>query len=130
AARAARLEELRRQIDATDAQITQVRLATVGENSALAQAQRDRLALEMEASKVKGQLRENANKRIAVVKQFIGARQGELQAQVGSLQQRRAELVGDLNTAESERAQLPRLASQYNDLRRERDAQEEQYNTY
>src|SRR5262249_55579958 len=53
-----RLQELRAQIDATDAQINQVRLTSVGENSALAQAQRDRLELEVEASKVKGNLRD------------------------------------------------------------------------
>jgi uncharacterized protein involved in exopolysaccharide biosynthesis len=127
---AKRLEDLRTQIAAIDAQISQVRLATVGENSALAQAQRDSLALELEAAKVKGHLRDAANHRIAVVNRFIAARKGEMDAQVGSLQQRRGELQTEFTTLDRERSQMPTLSSQYHDLRRERDAHEEQYVTY
>jgi uncharacterized protein involved in exopolysaccharide biosynthesis len=125
-----RLQELRAQVDAIDAQINQVRLSAVGDNTALGQAQRERLALEMEASRVKGRLRENTDKRIGVVKQFIAARRGELDAQIGTLQKRRNELQNDLEESEAEREHLPALSSQYRQLRRERDALEEEYNTY
>ncbi len=124
------LGEIRQQIDAIDSQITQVRMSAVNENSALAQAQRDRLALELEASKVKGHLRENTNRRLAVVKQFIGARKGEVDSQIGLLQQRRAELVADLAKSEAERDQMPALSSAHRQLRRDRDAGEAQYATY
>jgi len=107
-----------------------VKLSAVGDNTALGQAQRERLALEMEASRVKGRLRDNADKRIDVVKGFIAARRGELDSQIGSLQQRRNTLQAELTAAEGERTQMPTLSSQYRDLRRERDALEEQYNTY
>ena len=130
AALAKRLEELRSQVDAIDAQINNVRLTAVGENSALAQAQRDRLSLEIEASKVKGHLREVADRRLGVVKQFIVARKGEVDGQIAALEKRREELRGELTATEHERVQLPALASQDHDLRRERDANEEQYNTY
>ena len=125
-----RIQDLRAQVDAIDAQITQVKLSAVGDNTALGQAQRERLALEMEASRVKGRLRDNADKRIDVVKGFIAARRGELDSQIGSLQQRRKDLQAELAAAEGERTQMPTLSSQYRDLRRERDALEEQYNTY
>jgi uncharacterized protein involved in exopolysaccharide biosynthesis len=125
-----RLEELRAQIDAINLQINQVHLATVGENSALGQAERERLALEVEASQVVGHLRQDAENRIAVVRQFIATRKGEIDGQIGSLQQRRDQLSAQLNESERERAQLPALASRYADLRRERDANEEQFNIY
>jgi len=130
AALAKRLEELRKQIDDVDAQINQVRLTAIGENSALAQAQRDRLALEVEASKLKGHLRDTADRRLSVVRNFIGARRGELDTQIAGLQERRGNLKSQLTDAERERMNLPQLASQYHDLRRERDAKEEQYNIY
>src|SRR5262249_20238119 len=125
-----RLQELRAQIDATDAQINQVRLTSVGENSALAQAQRDRLELEVEASKVKGNLRDVAERRLDVVQRFIAARKGEVESQVGVLSAKRQQLSTELAQMDRERLQLPRLASQYGDLRRERDANEDQYNIY
>ena len=125
-----RVQDLRAQIAAIDAQVTQVKLSAVGDNTALGQAQRERLALEMEAARVKGRLRDSADKRIDVVKSFISARRGELDAQVGALQAQRSEFQKELAKAEGERTQLPTLSSQYRDLRRERDALEEQYNTY
>jgi uncharacterized protein involved in exopolysaccharide biosynthesis len=125
-----RLQELRGQIAAIDAQMTQVRLSAVGDNTALGQAQRERLGLEMEASRLKGKLRDSADKRIGVVKSFIDARRGELNTQIGALQQQRNDLQQQLAEAEGERTQLPTLSSQYRDLRRERDALEEQYNIY
>jgi uncharacterized protein involved in exopolysaccharide biosynthesis len=127
---AKRLEEVRAQIDAIDAQINQVRLTAVGENSALGQAQRERLTLEMEASKVKGHLRATADRRISVVKKFIAARRGEIDAQIGLLQRKRDELQTQLAQYDGERVHLPTLSSQHHQLRRERDAHEEQYNTY
>jgi uncharacterized protein involved in exopolysaccharide biosynthesis len=125
-----RLEEQRAQIDAIDAQLTQVRMSSVGDRSALADAQRERLALELEASKVIGHLRENTNRRIAVVRQFIAARQGEINTQVVALQNRRGELQAQLEQSERDREQMPALSTQHRDLLRERVAQEDQYNTY
>jgi uncharacterized protein involved in exopolysaccharide biosynthesis len=125
-----RLEEQRAQIDAIDAQLTQVRMSSVGDRSSLADAQRERLALELEASKVIGHLRDNTNRRIAVVRQFIAARQGEIQTQVDTLQNRRAELQKDLERSEKEREEMPALSTQHRDLLRERAAHEDQYNTY
>jgi uncharacterized protein involved in exopolysaccharide biosynthesis len=130
AALAKRNEELRAQIDAIDAQLTQVKMSSVGDRSALADAQRERLALEMEASKVIGHLRENTNQRIAVVNKFIAARKGEINAQVGALEARRAELDAQLQESMREREQMPTLAAQHRDLVRERTAHEDQYNTY
>ena len=127
---AKRLEEQRAQIDALDSQLTQVRLSSVGDRSALADAQRERLALELEASKVIGHLRDSTNSRIAVVKQFIAARKGEIDAQVDTLQKRRAELQAQLETTEREREQMPALSTQHRDLVRERTAHEDQYNIY
>ena len=125
-----RTEEVRAQIDGVDSQLTQVRLSSGGDRSALADAQRERLALELEASKVIGHLRENTNRRIAVVKQFIAARQSETDAQVGLLQTRRGELQAQLDELMREREQMPALATQHRDLVRERAAHEDQYNTY
>ena len=105
-------------------------MSSVGDRSALADAQRERLALELEASKVTGHLRENTNRRIAVVKQFIAARKGEIDAQIGTLQARRSELQAQLEVSEREREQMPALSTQHRDLVRERTAHEEQYNTY
>jgi uncharacterized protein involved in exopolysaccharide biosynthesis len=127
---AKRLEEQRAQIDAIDAQLTQVKMSSVGDRSALADAQRERLALELEASKVIGHLRDNTNRRIAVVRNFIAARQGEIQTQVDSLQKRRGELQTELEESERDRVEMPALSTQHRDLLRERAAQEDQYNTY
>jgi uncharacterized protein involved in exopolysaccharide biosynthesis len=102
----------------------------VGDRSALADAQRERLALELEASKVIGHLRDNTNRRIAVVRQFIAARKGEIDAQVATLQSRRGELQVQLEASERERVEMPALATQHRDLVRERTAHEDQYNTY
>lgn len=130
AALAKRLEQQRAQLDAIDAQLTQVKLSAVGDRSALADAQRERLALELEASKVIGHLRENTNRRITVVKQFIAARKGEIDAQVAALESRRAELQAQLEVSVREREQMPALATQHRDLVRERTAHEDQYKTY
>jgi uncharacterized protein involved in exopolysaccharide biosynthesis len=125
-----RLEERRAQIAALDTQISQVKMSAIGDRSALADAQRERLGLELEASKVKGHLRDNAVSRMAVVSHFIAARRGEVDAQVAALQQQRQQLQTELAAAEKEREQLPALSAQHRDLERERAADEEQYNTY
>jgi len=125
-----RVEQQRAQIDAIDAQLTQVRLSATGDRSALADAQRERLALEMEASKVIGHLRDNTNSRIAVVNKFIAARKGEINTQIKTLEARRAELQTQLDASLLEREQMPGLSTQHRDLVRERTAHEDQYNTY
>ena len=125
-----RLEDLRIQLDGIDAQLTQVRLTSVGDRSSLADAQRERLALEMEASKVIGHLRENTDRRIEVVNKFIGARRAEIATQVKTLETRRAELQTQLDESQRERELMPTLATQHRDLVRERTAHEDQYNTY
>jgi len=125
-----RIEDQRAQIDAIDSQLTQVRMSSVGDRSALADAQRERLALELEASKVIGHLRDNTNRRIAVVRQFIAARQGEISVQVDTLQKRRGELQAQLEQSERDRQEMPALSTMHRDLLRERAAQEDQYNTY
>jgi len=125
-----RMEELRAQIDSIDLQMSSVSVSVVKEDSAVAQAQRERLALEMEASKLKGHLLDDANRRIEVVKHFISGRKAEVGAQVASLQRKRDGFQGQLDDWEAERVQLPALTSAYRQLRRERDAHEEQYNVY
>jgi len=127
---AQRMEELRAQIDGIDSQINAARMSAVRENSAVSEAQRERLALEMEASRFKGHLREDAEQRLGVVKQFIASRKAEVDQQVGRLQARRATLQEELATYEAERVQLPELSAAHRQLLRERDAREEQYATY
>jgi uncharacterized protein involved in exopolysaccharide biosynthesis len=105
-------------------------MSGAGDRSALADAQRERLALELEASKVIGHLRDNTNRRIAVVRNFISARKGEIDAQIASLQKRRGELQAQLEQSEREREEMPTLSTQHRDLLRERTAHEDQYNTY
>ncbi len=127
---AQRMEELRGQIESIDAQINAARMSVVRENSAVSEAQRERLALEMEASRFKGHLREDADRRLGVVKQFISSRKAEVDQQVGRLQTRRAALQEELDGYDAERVQLPELSAQHRQLVRERDAREEQYATY
>jgi uncharacterized protein involved in exopolysaccharide biosynthesis len=127
---AQRMEELRGQIEAIDSQINAARMSVVRENSAVAEAQRERLALEMEASRFKGHLREDADRRLDVVKQFISSRKAEVDQQVGRLQARRGALEAELDGYEAERVKLPELSAAHRQLVRERDAHEEQYATY
>lgn len=125
-----RREEVRRELAELDREIANLRRGDLQEASAVSEARRELLALELEQSRLKGKLRDDVTQRIGVVKRFIRERQAEREAQVRLMDQSRSELEEELFQVESDLTSVPRLATRYRELRRERDANEEQYRTY
>jgi uncharacterized protein involved in exopolysaccharide biosynthesis len=125
-----RRDETNREIVELERQISSLRSGALQEVSAISEARRELLTLELERSRVRGKLRDEVSKRINVVESFIAERQSERAQEVillkkkwGSLDEQRQRLDQDLSDH-------PMLSARYRELRRERDATEEQYLTY
>jgi len=125
-----RRDEANRELADLDREISDMRRRELQEGTVISEARRELLALKLEQSRVKGKLREDVTERIAVVELFIAARQEERENEVAILEGTRAQLQEQIAIVDQDLAEMPRLAAQYREVRRERDANEEQYSTY
>ncbi len=122
--------QLRVQIDTLDSEMAAIRLRHLQEDASVAEARRTLLALEVEASQLKGTARREVQDRIRVVEDFIATRKAEIDGELAALEQRREELSTELGEVTQELAMLPTLSAEYRSLVRARDADEEQHGTY
>jgi uncharacterized protein involved in exopolysaccharide biosynthesis len=125
-----RRDDANRDLIDLEREISNLRRGELGEASSVSEARRELLSLELEQSRVKGKLRDDVTQRIGVVKRFIRERQSERTAEVELLEAKRGELRERIMLVDEDLSDLPRLSTQYREIRRERDANEEQYRTY
>lgn len=126
----ARSDEIRSRLSELDREVMNLRRSELQETSAVAAARTELLALELKEPQLNGRLLDDVRREIRVIKRFIRQREAEVQAQIVSIESGRAALEAELAQADEELAALPELSSQYRALRRERDADAEQYETY
>jgi uncharacterized protein involved in exopolysaccharide biosynthesis len=100
------------------------------EDAAVAEARNALMNLQLEAEQLVGGLREDAEARIQVVQRFIGGRRAEVEREVRILEEKTVQLQEQLAEIDRELVAFPTLSAEYRRLRRERDADEEQYATY
>jgi uncharacterized protein involved in exopolysaccharide biosynthesis len=125
-----RRDEAHRMLADLEREISTLRRGELQEASAVSEARRELLTLELEQARLKGKLRDDVSKRIAVVKRFISERQKERDAEIALLEEKRAALEDEVTRVNQDLADLPVLSTRYREIRRERDANEEQYQTY
>jgi uncharacterized protein involved in exopolysaccharide biosynthesis len=125
-----RRDEINRELIEVDREISSLRRGDLQEAGAVSQARSELLALELEQAQVKGKLREDVTQQIAVVKRFIRERQAEREVEVQLVRKRRAELQDQVFEIDKDLSDMPVLSARYREIRRERDANEEQYRIY
>jgi uncharacterized protein involved in exopolysaccharide biosynthesis len=125
-----RRDEINRELIEVDREISNLRRGDLQEASAVSQARSELLALELEQAQVRGKLREDVTQQIAVVKRFIRERQAEREVEVQLVRKRRADLQDQVFKIDKDLSDMPVLSARYREIRRERDANEEQYRIY
>lgn len=125
-----RRDEINRELIEVDREISNLRRGDLQEASAVSQARSELLALELEQAQVKGKLRNDVTQQIAVVKRFIRERQAEREVEVQLVRKRRADLQDQVFKIDKDLSDMPILSARYREIRRERDANEEQYRIY
>lgn len=122
-------DESIRQLSEAESQIAAIR-ARGHEDASTAQAHNERMRLQLEAEQLDGTLRKDTDQRIRTVEGFIAGRRAEVEREVGVFDRKKRDLEQRLTQIDLELKQLPTLSAEYRRLRRERDADEEQYATY
>jgi uncharacterized protein involved in exopolysaccharide biosynthesis len=125
-----RHEQQRAELNGIDAQMAAIRIRHLQADDSVNQARLNLLALQVEASQLRGDARREIEGRVAVVERFIETRRREMSTELDLLEAKLAPLRARLAETEQELANLPRLSTQYRRLRRDRDGDEEQYRTY
>lgn len=122
--------------DETLQELTEVenRIAAIrsrlSEDAAVAEARSTLMNLQLESQQLQGQLKSDTEKRIDVVERFIANRRWENEREAKLFEEKREALLAKLAQTEEELKAFPTLSAEYRALRRERDADEEQYATY
>jgi uncharacterized protein involved in exopolysaccharide biosynthesis len=122
-------DETIRQLSEAESQIAAIR-ARGHEDGAAAEAHNEQMRLQLQAEQLDGTLRKDTDSRIRVVQRFIAGRRAEVEREVSVFDRKKTELEKRLAQIELELKELPTLSAEYRRLRRERDADEEQYATY
>jgi uncharacterized protein involved in exopolysaccharide biosynthesis len=122
-------DETVKELSEVENQIAAIR-ARHHEDAAVTEARNTQMRLQLEANQLEGKLRQDTNQRIDVVQKFIANRRAEVEREVGVFERKKQELSAKLAQTKLELRELPTLSAEYRRLRRERDADEEQYNTY
>jgi uncharacterized protein involved in exopolysaccharide biosynthesis len=122
-------DETLKELTEVDNRIAAIR-ARHAEDAAAAEARNTLMNLQLEAEQLKGALRKDAVERIAVVQRFIASRKAEGEREVSASEQKKQALLAKLERTELELKEFPTLSAEYRSLRRERDADEEQYALY
>jgi uncharacterized protein involved in exopolysaccharide biosynthesis len=122
-------DETIQQLSEVENQIAQMR-ARHHEDAAVAEARNNQLRLQLEADQLEGKLRKDTDKRLGVVQNFIASRRAEVERDVSVFDRKKKSLEEKLAQTERELKEFPTLSAEYRRLRRERDADEEQYATY
>ena len=120
-------EQIRAQADALDSQISSIRLSQLQDDAAVSDAQSQLLQLRVEESQLKGDRKQAARERRAVVQGFIDDRMTQLDLQLQPLIDKRDGLNERIIEIDAELAAMPSLAAEHRRLERERNADEEQY---
>jgi len=123
-------DEARAELENVEAQMAAIRLRHLQEDATVSEARNTLLRLQMEATTVEGQLRRDTQEQIRVVQRFIANRKEEMNEELASLQTKKDALQKQLTVTSRELSELPALSVRYRSLRRQRDADEEQYGTY
>ena len=100
------------------------------EDAAVAEARHAMMNLQLEVEQLEGGLRRDAEERIRVVQRFIAQRKAEVEREVRVFEEKREALLAKVEATEQELTEFPTLSAEYRRLRRERDADEEQYAIY
>jgi uncharacterized protein involved in exopolysaccharide biosynthesis len=122
-------DETLQQLSDVENQIAAIRSRHQGD-AAVAEARNTEMRLRLDADQLEGRLRKDTDKRIAVVQSFIAGRRAEVERDAAAFARKKGELEAKLVQIERELKELPTLSAEYRRLRRERDADEEQYATY
>jgi uncharacterized protein involved in exopolysaccharide biosynthesis len=123
-------DEQRAGLREIETQMASIRLRHLQEDGSGAEARTQLLALQVEASRLRGDAKREIEGQIQVVNRFIETRKREMGEELKLLENKIAPLQESLAKTESELAQLPTLSPENRRLRRDRDADEEQYRIY
>lgn len=122
-------DETLQDLSEVENQMSTVRMRHM-EDAAVAEARNTLMNLQLDAEKLVGDLKKETEARIGVVKRVIAQRRAEVEREVYILEKKKETLAQKLGQIEQELVQFPTLSAEYRRLRRERDADEEQYATY
>jgi uncharacterized protein involved in exopolysaccharide biosynthesis len=121
-------------------QVAALQLQRADETPAIAQARTRLLELELKEQSLLGRYKDTSRsvtslrEEIAQVRRALERQQAEFvrrqAAEARPLEERKADIEAQLAALEDELQQLATLSQRYRDLRRERDANEEEYKTY
>jgi uncharacterized protein involved in exopolysaccharide biosynthesis len=122
-------DETLKQLSEVESQMAAIRTRH-HEDAAVAEARNAQMRLQLQADQLEGKLRKDTDKQLEVVQGFIAGRRAETEREVGGFARKKNELEDRLVQTERELKEFPGLSAEYRSLRRERDADEEQYSTY
>ncbi len=122
-------DETLREISEVENQMAALRLRHL-EDPTVTEAQSQLMHLQVEAEQLEGELLEDTKTRMTVVRRIIARRKAEVNRELAAMEEKHGLLLAKLEGTEGELRQFPTLSADYRRLRRERDADEQQYATY